>query len=123
METGGHLAGRAVGKARAVIVSEEAQSLWQERARRLEFGDHALYCRPFSELPDMAAWNGLLDHLAEVHANHGIDLVVIDPLVMFFPRGAECNAELMRQALDGLRRLTNRGFCVLVLHHPKKGTL
>src|SRR5947209_62127 len=67
MKTGGNLAGRAVAKARAVIVSEESQSLWQERARRLDFGDHALYCRPFSELPDMAAWIGFLDHLAEVH--------------------------------------------------------
>jgi len=123
MNTGGTLAGRAVAKARAVIVSEEHQSLWQDRARRLELGDHALFCRPFSELPDMAAWNRLLDHLAELHASQGIDLIVIDPLIMFFPLGAECNAELMRQALEGLRRLTIMGMSVLVLHHPKKGTL
>src|SRR5438309_2264725 len=60
--------------------------------------------------------------LADVQAlrrDVGIDLFVIDPLAAFLP-GDENNAAAILAALSPLRRLTDAGLAVELLHHPRK---
>jgi hypothetical protein len=118
---GGELAGRAVRAGKAVIVSEESPELWEERSRVLDFGDHLCWlCRPFCARPRPEDWQALLDRIAELHARHGLAVVVIDPLSTFLPGPGENCAAPLQEALTPVHRLTNKGLAVLLLHHPRK---
>ncbi|HYT91468.1 MAG TPA: AAA family ATPase [Gemmataceae bacterium] len=118
---GGLLAGLPVTPGKVVVVSEESHTLWAERSRRLGLGDHvALIARPFLGKPEEAQWLDLLDHLAEIHRRHGVDLVVIDALATFLPGPSENTAAEVLRALLPLQRLTEQGLAVLLLHHPRK---
>ena len=121
MRAGGDLAGSAVAAGRAVVVSEEGAALWVRRGRLLDFGDHVGWlCRPFRARPTPAQWQALIDSLADWRRAHGLDLVVIDPLVSFLPSRDENTASLMLEALLPLQSLTALGLAVLLLHHPRK---
>ncbi len=118
---GGTLAGRAVAAGATAVISEETPTLWQERHARLGFGANDRFiCRPFVTLPSPQEWQELIDYLAELGRNAGIDLVAIDPLAFFLPAGAEGNAQLLVAALGPLRKLAEGGLAVLLLHHPRK---
>jgi archaellum biogenesis ATPase FlaH len=121
MQSGQPLAGLAVRQGVGLVVSEEPQLLWMQRVQKLGLRKHLTLCRPFSGVPDREQWRQLLDHIANAHAEHGLSLLVIDPLVMFFPSHVESDATGAAQALAELRTLAERGLAVLVLHHPKKG--
>jgi hypothetical protein len=119
---GGKLAGRAVARARAVVVSEESPAVWRLRGDRLALGKQTLFfCRPFPGKPKPAEWLALLDRIVEMRRKPGVDLVVIDPLSSFLPAGTENNADALLSVLRPLERLTQAGLAVVVLHHPKKG--
>jgi AAA domain len=121
LRAGGELAGRAVAADRAVVVSEEAPSLWADRGRRLGFGPHLSFlCRPFRGKPTAEAWEALVDHLAADAERDGPALVVFDPLAGVLPGPDENNAVSMLAALAPLQRLTAAGAAVLLLHHPRK---
>src|SRR5262249_48603804 len=78
---GGGLAGGAVTAGKTAVVSEEGLATWKRRRGRLGFGDAvAFFCRPFRGKPTPDQWLALLDRVAELHAEHGLDLAVIDPL-------------------------------------------
>src|SRR5437588_118346 len=52
MRTGGEVAGAAVKPGKAVVVSEEARSIWLRRGRRFNLEEHVwLICRPFVTRP------------------------------------------------------------------------
>jgi hypothetical protein len=124
MARGGELSGRAVQPARVAVVSEESLDYWQRRGENLHFGDELCFlCRPFTSPPSMAAWEVLLERLAELGRQRRIDVVILDPLAPLLPPGAESHTSLMIQALMGLTRLTRQGQAVLVLHHPTKGAV
>jgi hypothetical protein len=117
---GGSVAGLAVAPGKTVVVSEESQALWSERARRYDFGNHVCFlCRPFLQVPGPAQWQALMDCLAALHDRQGVDLAVIDPLAPFLP--CENNSKTMLDTLLPLGALTRRGMGVLLLHHPGKG--
>jgi RecA-family ATPase len=119
---GGELAGRAVTAGKTAVVSEESLRQWNLRRRKLGFGnDVAFFCRPFRGRPSSDQWLGLLDRLAELAAEHGVDLAVIDPLASFLPGSGENHAGTMLAGLLPLQRLTGLGMSVLLLHHPRKG--
>jgi AAA domain len=110
-----------VAPARAVVVSEEPAFLWDKRSRQLDYGDHVCFlCRPFRAKPGPQAWLALIDRLVHLRQEHGIGLAVLDPLAEFLPGHDENNAGLMLEALLPLRRLTDRGVAVLLLHHPRR---
>jgi hypothetical protein len=122
LKAGGQLAGLPVWPGKAVVISEESPLHWYRRDQKLHFGDHVCWlCRPFAHRPRPEEWSALVDHLATLREQHGIDLVVIDPLASFLPARTENIAGAMLDALLPLQRLTRRGVCVLVLHHPRKG--
>jgi hypothetical protein len=117
---GGQLLRRAVSAGASAVVSEEPADLWRRRARELGFGpDLSLFCRPFAGTPSPAQWEALIDRLADEQQKHGVSLVVLDPLVSVLPC-SENDAQQVSRTLHSLRRLTDRGLAVLILHHPSK---
>jgi hypothetical protein len=122
LKIGGQLAGLPVLPGKAVVVSEESPLLWYSRDATLHFGDHVRWlCRPFPNRPRPEEWSDLVDHLVLWRQQHGLDLVVIDPLASFLPAPTENLAGAMLDALLPLQRLTSRGVCLFVMHHPRKG--
>ena len=119
--TVGTLAGLPLAVGKAVVVTEESAQHWHRRGEQFRFGRHLCWlCRPFRSKPRPAEWLALIDHLGCLHADHGLDLVVIDPLASFLPGRSENDASLMLESLLPLQRLTARGVAVLVAHHPSK---
>lgn len=119
---GGVLLGQNVTAGGAVIVSEESATLWDRRSARLGIADNVcFFCRPFRGKPRMDQWRELLDRIAALHQEKGLDLVVIDSLATMLPVRNENVAAGIVEALDPLRELTDRGLASLILHHPRKG--
>jgi hypothetical protein len=119
---GGDLAGLPLACGKAAIVSEEPLEQWRRRGEALGFGDNlTFFCRPFLGRPSHQAWRALIEHLALLGMEEGIDLVVIDPLAPFLPGAAESNPITVLDALQPLTDLTSAGQAVLLLHHPRKG--
>jgi hypothetical protein len=116
------LLGRPVTPGKSAVVTEESPALWKARAGRLGLGGGVcFFFRLFAGKPGRAEWLGLVDELGRLRREHGVDLVVIDPLAMFLPVQDEANAGPMLEALLPLQRLSGQGVAVLVLHHPRKG--
>lgn len=63
---GGSLCGQALARGRAVVVSEEGNTHWSLRGRKLGIGDNVRFiCRPFRGKPRVDEWQGLIDRLTE----------------------------------------------------------
>jgi hypothetical protein len=121
LKTGGTLAGLPVSAGQAIVLSEESATQWLLRGGRLDLEDHVgWFCRPFRGRPRPEEWRALLDRVAEVAAERGVSLVVVDPLAAFFPGKSENDAGTMLDALWPLQQLASRGLSVLALHHPAK---
>lgn len=119
--SGGALAGLALGRGRAIIVTEEDPSLWQGRAQALGIGAHVGWCcRPFRGRPSLKTWQCFIDYLVELHERDPLALVIIDPLAAFLP-GSENSAGAIMDVFLPLQRLTARRVSVFVQHHPSKG--
>jgi hypothetical protein len=117
---GGQLAGLAVKPGKSLVVSEEPLALWAERARRLDSGGQVCFInQPFRAIPGPEEWQTLLDRILALQQEHGIDLVVFDPLAPFLR--CENHAQSVLNMLLPLRALTATGLAGLLLHHPAKG--
>ncbi|MCI0685247.1 MAG: AAA family ATPase [Gemmataceae bacterium] len=117
---GGLLLDRLVETGASAVVSEEPPDLWRRRARNLGFGPNlSLFCRPFPKTPTCAEWEELIERLVAEHKDHGVNLVAFDPLIHVLPCRENNTADL-RDALEALRRLTDLGIAVLILHHTAK---
>ena len=105
-------------------MSEEDQSLWAMRCRRLGIGPHARFmCKPFrGRRPTADEWRALADHLAGRRAAEGLDLVVVDRLATFRPGASESDPAALADLFGPLKEVAAGGVSVLVLHHPRKGS-
>jgi AAA domain len=121
LKDGGDLAGLAVTAGKAVVLSEESRGKWHKRHRKLDLGHVVFFCRPFRRRPRLAEWEALLDHVADLHRQHGFGLVVVDTLTTLLPGRCESNAATLIDALLPVQHLAERGLSVLLLHHPRKG--
>jgi hypothetical protein len=122
LKAGGLLGGLPLRPGKAAVVSEESAAHWACRGHKLDLGGHVWWlCRPFNGKPRPPEWLALVDYLAALAAQRGLDLVAIDPLASFLPGQSENNAGALLEALLPLQRLTALGLSVLVLHHPRKG--
>jgi hypothetical protein len=117
--TGGEtLAGSSVTPGRAIVLTEEPPTLWEKRHNKLRFGPGIRWSfRPFLGRPRLEQWLGLIEELSVAKC----DLIVFDPLSMFLPGAIENQATALLDALEPLRRLTDAGAAVLLVHHPRKG--
>ena len=112
---------RPTRSSRAWVLSEESESHWAERLRRMPIGPHAQsFSRPFRDRPTPEDWSDLIDRAVEKSAAGRLDLVVVDPLASFLPGRCESDAATLLEALQPLHRLTAAGMAVLLLHHPRK---
>jgi AAA domain len=124
LAAGGELAGRAVKAGTAAVVSEESPAMWRRRHDQLGFGPNLCWlCRPFRARPTPEQWAGLVDRLTEFRRRFGLSLAVIDPLASFLPVRSESDAAAVLTALAPLHQLTEAGAAVLLLHHPRKGSV
>ena len=124
MHSGRALASRKVRRGRAAVITEESPIHWRLRGQRLDFGAQAcFFCRPFAGKPAREGWRGLVDRLARLRAEKGLNLVAIDTLSSFLPRGVENQADGILEVLRPLEQLTAAGVAVLLLHHPRKGVV
>lgn len=121
LKAGGQLLGLPVAAGKALVITEEPRSLWEERGHKLGYGDQlCLQCRPFLGKPTRAQWQALLQRMADLHARHQFSLMVLDPLAEFLPGHDESNAGTMLDYLLALRTLANQGVAMLLAHHPRK---
>jgi AAA domain len=120
---GGQVADLAVAPTRALVVSEESASDWDERCQRLGIGPNVQFlCRPFhGARPTDDQWLALIASLESLHRQEPLDLVVIDALAAMLPGYAETCAPKMLDCLLPLQALANLGLAVWLLHHPAKG--
>jgi hypothetical protein len=117
---GGMLGGLAVKPGKTLVVTEEDLLLWDERAQKHHLGDSVCFFpRPFKTIPTEQEWLGLIERALAVNREHGVDLVVIDPLAPFLR--SENQARGMLQALLPLGQLLRVGMAGLLLHHPGRG--
>ncbi len=122
LKGGGTLAGLPVTAGKAVVVSEENPSFWQQRHDKLDLGEHVCFlCQPFRGKPRPEQWRALIDHLSELHYRFGLALAAIDTLASFLPGRDENSAAAVMEALAPLQQLTALGLGVLLCHHPRKG--
>jgi hypothetical protein len=122
LEAGGDLGGLTVRPGKVAIISEESPQQWYHRSQKLHFGGHVCwFCRPFRGKPRRDDWLALLAHLLQLRAEHGLDLVIIDPLAAFLPGRSENDAGAMMDVLLPLQQLTAQDVAVLMAHHPRKG--
>lgn len=119
LASGGTLAGRTIAPARAVVLTEETENLWEERHGRLNFpaGVHFAF-RPFKGRPTIEQWKTFIRELV---ADGPPGLLVLDPLAMFLPGHVENYATGMIDVLSELHLLTSIGWAIWLLHHPVKG--
>jgi AAA domain len=121
LRTGGEYCGQALRPGRALVISEESRKLWRKRAEVLDLSAVRFLCRPFQGRPTDEGWDALLEHIAAMHRECRLDLVVIDPLAAFLPGGCESDAKSVMNFLLKLQKLTVLGISVLLKHHPRKG--
>jgi hypothetical protein len=109
LQAGGLLAGLPLRPGKAAVVSEESAAHWACRGQRLDLGGHVWWlCRPFPGKPRPQEWLALVDYLAALAAQRGLDLVVIDPLASFLPGQSDNNIELNESSGKDLARSLTR---------------
>jgi hypothetical protein len=117
---GGELGGLLVRPSKTLVVTEELLSLWAERARKHQFAGRVCFIhQPFRTIPTDQEWQALLQRALAINAQHGVDLVAIDPLAPFLR--SENQARSMLETLMPLGQLQRAGMAVLILHHPGRG--
>jgi hypothetical protein len=117
---GGMLGGLAIRPGKTLVVTEEPLSLWAERARKHQFGASVCFIpQPFRSVPTEQQWLGLIGRALAINAEHGVDLLVIDPLAPFLR--SENHARAMLETLLPLGQLLRVGMAGLLLHHPGRG--
>jgi hypothetical protein len=111
--------GRPVSPGKSVVISEEPRTLWADRCRQFQFGGNlCLFPQPFPHLPTADQWRGLLQHVAQLQSEQGVDLLVIDSLTHFLR--AENVARGVLDLMMPVRELTSRGMAALFMHHPRR---
>jgi hypothetical protein len=118
--TGGELGGLPVRPGKSLVISEEPPPLWVDRIRKHKFANNVCFIlRPFRTLPGEEEWLGLIDRVLAIKRQHGVDLMVIDPLAPLLRN--ENLARSMLETLLPLGQLLHAGMAVLLLHHPGRG--
>jgi hypothetical protein len=115
---GGYLAGD-IASCKVLVISEEHPTLWKWRQRELGFaGD--LLARPFRGLPEKDEWEALVDTLALWALEGRYNVIILDPLASQAPIRQENDSGEMLEAITPLRRITDAGAALLLVHHVRK---
>ncbi len=121
MAAGGALAGRMVRAGKALVVTEEAESLWAERYEAFRLQDNVfIISRPFLKRPTLKEWEAFITCLVQQVVEEKFDLVVFDALPNLWPVEDENDAAQVIAALMPLMAVTQAGAAVLLIRHPRK---
>src|SRR5205823_5793557 len=89
-DRGEPLAGLAVAPGMTAMVSEEPRDLWALRKQEHGFGSAPrFFFQPFLGPPTPDEQKVVIDRLVEIKKNEPLDLVMIDSLQSFLPKGVE----------------------------------
>lgn len=102
----------------ALVVTEETESLWFEKAKLLGLGDHIslLFRRNLWGI----GWEELCVGVARLVVSHGFDLVVIDTFGEFSQVTDENDAAQVRDAMKETAGISDQGAGVILGHHKRK---
>lgn len=114
--------GQEVRPCRVLYVSEESEHHWARRRDALLLGNHVGFiCQRFDHRPNVPEWGRFIGELADQVKRFHFDLVVVDTLAKLWPVREENDAGQVDEALMPLKRLTEVGAAVMLIHHTRKG--
>ena len=117
---GGALAGQPVAPGRALVITEEACTLWAKRAREHRLDQVDVLCRPFAGRPSEPEWARLCQHVDALVRERGYSLVVFDTIAALWSCADENDAAATLRALVPLQAIAEAGAAVLCVHHLRK---
>jgi len=121
MAQGGSLVGD-VHAGKVIIVTEEGRTLWARRRDDYGFGDHCHFVlQHFLAKPSQVEWDCFVADIAGLVRERGYSLVIFDTFGAVSPVTNENDAAETTASLMCLRRITDAGAAVLLVHHPRKG--
>jgi hypothetical protein len=121
MASGGKFCGLDVRTANVLYVTEEDDTIWQERIERFGLQDNIQFVfRPFLIRPDFTQWLDFLEYIIELHRETPFDLVVFDTLSNLWPVENENDAGQVQAAMMPLRMLSRENIAVELVHHLRK---
>jgi len=113
--------GQEVRPCRVLYVSEESEHHWARRRDSLLLGNHVGFvCQHFDHRPNVPEWGRFIGELAEQVKRFHFDLVVVDTLAKLWPVREENDAGQVDEALMPLKKLTEIGASVMLIHHTRK---
>jgi hypothetical protein len=121
--------GRDIGKfcgldtyqTRVLLCSEEPESIWASRRDALGIQGHAeLMIRPFNAKPTPEEWTQFVGYIAGLVHDENFGLVIFDPLSGLWPVSNENDSAEVQAALMPLRKITEAGAGLCLVHHPRK---
>lgn len=104
-----------------VVATEEPYSLWSARRDELGLdGRVGILDRTPAGKCNWSAWCEVVDFLADKAKTGEVGWVILDTVAAIWPVADENDASSMMAALTPLRKISEAGAAVLLVHHPRK---
>ena len=117
MGNGGYLAGEII-KGTALVVTEESNRLWAQRAEKLGIGNHISVVG--KNVLFEWEWPELCLGIAWAANEFGYDLVVIDTFAAFCRLEDENNSAQVTETMNWLQPIMATNTAILLIHHCRK---
>lgn len=121
IQEGKPFAGQKTNHSRALILSEESETMWARRKDELNLElESWVVSRPIKKRLNYEEWIELLKKSSDFCKDNSIDLLIIDTLSGFWNVTDENNASFVSSALLPLNELLEKNIAVLLVHHFRK---
>lgn len=121
IQNGKYFAGQVTNLSKALILSEESETMWARRRDDLNLElESWIVSRPIKKRLNSDEWIKLLKISADFCENNKVDLLVVDTLSGFWNVTDENNASLVSSALLPINELLEKNIAVLLIHHFRK---
>lgn len=118
MGEGGTWCGLSVMKGRALVISEESETHWEDRRKRFGIGDWVSFqCRPFPSRPIVGKWTVFLEECLAFFQAGGFHLLVIDTIENVGPIQEENNNSEISSVMRLFGPLLKARVGILLMHH------
>ena len=121
IQNGKSFAGQTTNLSKALILSEESETMWARRRDDLNLDlDSWIVSRPIKKRLNYDEWIKLLKTSVGFCVSNKIDLFIVDTLSGFWPVTDENNASFVSSALLPINELLEKNISVLLIHHFRK---
>lgn len=121
IQEGKEFAGQTTNPSKALILSEESETMWARRRDDLNLDLNSwIVSRPIKKRLNYEEWIKLLKVSSDFCIENEVDLLVIDTLSGFWPVTDENNASFVSSALLPINDLLDKKIAVLLIHHFRK---